>query len=141
MELGFVACCGPKQSQATQARELYQSDLFKKSADYADLNFDAWLILSAEHGLINLQNEILPYDKTLTGKDPKWSDMVLGQFLKFCATELSTDEWEELELTFLTGKKYQQEILDVLKSKHPVNTPLMGKGIGEMKQWFKNQIN
>jgi len=67
--------------------------------------------------------------------------MVLGQFLKFCATELSAEEWEELELTFLTGKKYQQEILEVLNSKHPVNTPLMGKGIGEMKQWLKNQIN
>ena len=47
-QIGLIPCCGPKDSTAKTARALYTSDLFKKNAEYADNNFDAWYIISAE---------------------------------------------------------------------------------------------
>src|ERR1700733_4946525 len=49
-----------------RAEQLYCSELFYKSRRYAQANFDAWLILSAKHGLVKPCDTVAPYDCKLT---------------------------------------------------------------------------
>lgn len=48
------------------AENLYSSELFFKSRRYAQANYDAWLILSAKHGLVRPCEILAPYECKLT---------------------------------------------------------------------------
>ena len=62
----LISCVKKKASQPRPARELYISDLFRKSLKYAQsLSPDAIYILSAKYGLLSLDTVIEPYDVTL----------------------------------------------------------------------------
>jgi hypothetical protein len=45
-----------------RAENLYSSELFYRSRRYAQANYDAWLILSAKHGLVWPGEILEPYD-------------------------------------------------------------------------------
>jgi hypothetical protein len=62
----LIACCGQKADTACKARDLYRSQLFRKSVAYAERRGLAWAILSAEHGVVMPDDVIAPYDVTLT---------------------------------------------------------------------------
>jgi len=62
----LIACCGQKAETACAARDLYRSQLFKKSVAYAERRGLAWAILSAEHGVVMPDDVVAPYDVTLT---------------------------------------------------------------------------
>uniref|UniRef100_UPI0038B36EF6 DUF6884 domain-containing protein n=1 Tax=Agromyces humi TaxID=1766800 RepID=UPI0038B36EF6 len=49
-KIGLVGCAAQKLRRPAPARDLYVSQLFRKSSAYVEWNCDAWFILSAKHG-------------------------------------------------------------------------------------------
>lgn len=56
----LIACCKTKAATPMPARELYRSDLFVKSVEFAERVGSAWYVLSAEHGLMHPDKVIEP---------------------------------------------------------------------------------
>lgn len=117
----LVACCGKKLPYAAPARDLYQSELFRKSRLYAEQNGDQWLILSALHGVVHPDATVDPYDMTLAdmGADARreWSRKVAEQLRDYAGDRL----------TVLAGSAYCGWIDQFAN----VTRPMEGLGIGQ----------
>jgi hypothetical protein len=117
----LVACCGKKLPYAAPARDLYQSELFRKSRRYAEQNGDQWLILSALHGVVHPDTTVEPYDLTLNdmGAEARreWSAKVAAQLLGH----------QNDQLTVLAGSAY----CGWLNLFPNVTRPMEGLGIGQ----------
>lgn len=116
-----VACCGKKLPYAAPAKDLYQSELFRKSRRYAEQHGDQWLILSALHGVVYPDETIEPYDVTLNdmGADArrKWSHKIAEQL----------QDYQNDQITVLAGSAYCGWI-DQFQN---VTRPMEGLGIGQ----------
>ncbi|KKG11768.1 hypothetical protein EO98_16015 [Methanosarcina sp. 2.H.T.1A.6] len=128
----LISCVSKKLPYKTKAKDLYVSPLFKYNLKYAkSLNPDKILVLSAKYGLVDLEREIEPYDKTLNNMPSKeikkWADCVIGQIKKEANPE-------EDEFIFLAGEKYRKYLLPHI-SKYQI--PLEGLKIGEQLQYLK----
>ncbi len=64
--IGLVGCVKTKVDHASPARDLYVSDLFLGRRAAVEGRSDRWFILSAEHGLVEPEERIEPYEKALT---------------------------------------------------------------------------
>ena len=84
METGYlVSCCKEKLNFAAKAKDLYQSEGFKKRLSEAfSHNPDEILILSAKHHIVELDHVLEPYDVCLsnqtTGEQKKWAEICLA---------------------------------------------------------------
>ena len=112
---------------------MYVGELFKKSLAYAKKQSpDAIYILSAKYGLLELNQEIEPYEMTLNtmskSERMKWAEKVLRQ-LAGC-TDL-----QESRFIFLTGERYREYLVQQLQN---VSTPLKGLSIGKQLSWLKS---
>ena len=80
-DLVLVGCVKTKRARASAARDLYKSPLWRCRRAYAESFGCPWYILSAEHGLLDPDRTIDPYDlalKDLGAKDRRrWSTRVL----------------------------------------------------------------
>ncbi len=128
----LISCVSKKLPYKAKAKELYISILFKYNLKYAkSLNPDKIFVLSAKYGLVDLEREIEPYDKTLSKMSSKeikkWADCVVGQIKREA-------DPEEDEFIFLAGEKYRKYLLP-----HILNyqIPLEGLKIGEQLQYLK----
>ena len=127
----LISCVSKKLHHKSKAQDLYVSPLFKKNLQYAkSLNADNIFILSAKYGLLRLNEEIEPYDKTLnkmcSNEIKKWANYVLNQLKK--STDLENDEF-----IFLAGNNYRKFLLPHIKQ---YNIPMQGLGIGKQLQWL-----
>lgn len=134
--IALIACAKNKADKATQARELYQSTLFRFNLHYAQKReTDATYILSAKHHLLGLEEVIEPYDKTLgdmLAKEVKaWSAEVAGQLREACNTE-------KTHFIILAGRRYRKYLLPYLDS---YEIPMEEMGIGKQLQFLKRQIS
>jgi cytoplasmic iron level regulating protein YaaA (DUF328/UPF0246 family) len=128
----LIACCSKKADKKSRAADLYISDLFVKSMSYAKkMKPDKIFILSAKYGLLELDDEIFPYDETLKEK----SESAKRIWAKDVLTKLSaiTDPGKD-EFIFLAGQDYRKHILPKIKN-HKI--PLFGMPIGKQLQWLK----
>ena len=85
--IALISCVSKKLSHKAKARYLYTSPLFRLNFKFAEsLKPDKIFILSAKYGLIGLDEEIEPYDKTLnmmsSDEIKKWAKNVLNQLGK-----------------------------------------------------------
>lgn len=131
----LISCASKKLAFKSKAEDLYISTLFRLSLAYAKkLKPDKIFILSAKHGLVNLNDEIAPYNETLndkTASDIKiWADKVVLELEKL--TNLGDDLF-----IFFAGKKYRKYILPHVKN---YEIPLKGLRIGEQLQFLKVKI-
>lgn len=62
----LIGCGKTKRAEPSRARELYTGALFRKSLELAERAGDATFIVSAQHGLLELDAVIAPYERTLT---------------------------------------------------------------------------
>ena len=132
----LISCVSKKLDKKSTAENLYISSLFKKNLIYAkSLKPSEIFILSAEHGLLKLTDEIEPYDKTLNNMRSKeikeWSKKVVNQLKTL--TDLNNDEF-----TFLAGEKYRKLLIPELSN---VKIPMKGLKIGKQLQWLTKQNN
>lgn len=131
----LIACAAKKQSHAARAEELYISPLFKLNLRYAkSLKPDKIFILSAKHHLVELNQELEPYNQTLNEMSvleiKQWAEQTLQQLQQH--TSLENDEF-----VFLAGEKYRKYLLP--KISH-FQIPLQGKGIGKQLKFLTEQL-
>jgi hypothetical protein len=134
----LIACVSKKRDKKAKAKELYISQLFKSSLAYANKqNPDKIFILSALHHLLDLDEEIEPYNVTLSNipklkrksglkmLGPKekiaWGKTVIEKLSK--QTDLQNDEF-----IILAGHEYVKPIITGIS--HLAN-PLNGLRQGE----------
>ena len=133
----LVACVATKNPEPAPAEELYASDLFKKSIDYAKKLTDPKdiYILSAKHHLLPIRKEIAPYDMTLNDFDKKekeqWADKVLNSIQK-------RYNIKDTEFVFLAGNNYRKYLEDKLPH---TSVPLKGLRIGQQKAKLKKLLS
>lgn len=84
--VALVACSASKLDHRAPARELYsRSDLFTKALAWGEAFADQALILSAEHGLVELDQELDPYNTRLPRQKAAqdlWGRRVLQQLVR-----------------------------------------------------------
>jgi hypothetical protein len=125
-----------KRNDTYKAKDLYNSDLFKKNYKYAlSQKPDEIFILSSKHGLLEIDKEITPYNVDLkslpAAKRKSWAAGVVEQLKQ--RADIDTDEF-----VFLASEKYMEYITPHIK--HYL-VPMRGKRIGEKLQWLNKQID
>ncbi len=129
----LIACGKTKRPYKSRAKDLYISNLFKKSLNYARLlKPDEIFILSAEYRLVDLEKELEPYDLTLN----TMSALKIEQWAKGVKNQMDGKiDFENDEVTFLAGEKYREYLLPLFKKEPCI--PMKGLKIGEQLQWLK----
>lgn len=132
----FISCVKNKMTHPCVARDMYTSDLFKKSLSYAEQLYESATvyILSAKYGLLELDQQIEPYELTLNTMNKQqrreWADKVLMQ----CKEKgISFDE----EAMFLCGNKYREFLMSEFKNS---TAPLEHMGIGKQLAFYNKEI-
>ena len=130
----FISCVKKKREYSCPAKDLYDSDLFRKSYSYACKIADKVYILSAKYGLLDPNEVIEPYNQTLNGKSEKykklWAYKVYQQFIK------AGGDCNEKSV-FLCGENYRKCII----SKFPnAVVPLKGYSFGNQLKWYKEHL-
>lgn len=128
----LISCVKQKLQYRAKAKDLYTSNYFKRNLQYAiSLSPDGIYVLSAKHDLLDLEQEIEPYDLTLnsmrTAEIIDWANRVLRQLE-------SVASLEETEFIFLGGDKYRKYLLPHVKNS---KVPFKGLRIGEQLQRLK----
>ena len=130
-QIVLISCVSEKLKSKSKAKDLYQSTLFKKSLKYAEsLKADHIYILSAKYGLVGLEDEIEPYDKTLNkmpvNEKKEWAKNVLAQLKE--VVDLKNDNF-----IFLAGMNYRKYLVpEIINYK----IPMEGLPIGKQLQWL-----
>lgn len=127
----LISCASEKLPHKAKAADLYISPLFEKSLQYARrLKSDHIFILSAKHGLLDLDQVIEPYDLTLNpmpvAQVKAWAIRVLGQLKQ--RADLRNDHF-----IFLAGVKYRKYLAPHLAS---YAIPMEGLTIGKQLQYL-----
>jgi hypothetical protein len=135
--LVLVGCVKSKVHHVAQAKDLYDSPLWRRRRGYAESTGMPWAILSAEHGMIDPETLIEPYDRYL-GSEPvsyrrQWSARTAEQVLsRLHDLELSSVE-------FHAGAAYIENGLGDRLSAQGVEWtwPMRGLSIGRQLGWYR----
>jgi hypothetical protein len=131
----LISCVKEKLKIQTEAKDLYISDLFKKSYRYAQLlNPDNIFILSAKYGLLEPEQIIEPYNETLNTKS---SDEIKEWSRKVTIALKEKIDLDETEVIILAGKKYYKYLLPYIDN---YKLPLGTLSLGPRKSFLKKQI-
>jgi len=133
----LISCVSREMPHRARARDLYVSPLFRMNLKYAQqFSPQKVFILSAKYGLVQLDEEIEPYDVTLNKMSARerrdWAAKVVRQLQEHC--DLGSDHF-----VILAGQKYRQYLLPHLKS---YEVPLAGLPIlpiGKQLQFLKEK--
>jgi len=130
--IALISCGKSKRRESAPAHQLYTGTLFQKSLAYArHIKADEIYILSALHGLLELTQEIAPYEKTLnrisSDDVARWGDAVMTQLRS--RTNLTTDRF-----IVLAGVAYRSRLVPHLTN---VELPLDGLRFGEQLKFLK----
>ena len=131
----LISCVSKKLPHKAKAKQLYTSTLFKFNLAYArSLNPEAIFILSAKYGLLDLEQEIEPYDLTLNtmaeSEKKAWADRVAGQLRE--RIDFSNDE-----VIFLAGQNYRKHLFNLITH---ASAPMQGLGIGKQLHYLKEKL-
>jgi len=63
--LYVISCVSKKHETLAPAKDLYDSELFRRARAYVEATGCPWFILSAKHGLVAPDEVIAPYLETL----------------------------------------------------------------------------
>lgn len=134
--VGLVACCGRKLAAPAAARDLYQSPLFKKSLALAERTCDVVYVLSAKHGLLELDQVVEPYQMRLgVGRGASWEAQAWGHRT---AAQLRA-KFDGARLVYFAGNLYRRSLEAGLMALHfqgSSEAPLAGMGIGESLRYL-----
>ncbi|MEO8336071.1 MAG: DUF6884 domain-containing protein [bacterium] len=134
MKIALVSCVKTKRTEATRARDLYISPLFRGLRRYAETHADRWYILSAKHGLLDPLTIVEPYEQTLNrlSKEQRiaWADSVKA--------DLTLRTPSDADFIVLAGKSYREDIESFLRERGKVEVPLKGLSFGRQLTWLKH---
>ena len=120
--IGLVGCSKKKRPEAAEARDLYESELFRAARAWAEAYCDRWFILSARHGLLLPNANIQPYDITLDQIEiDEWVNMASSQMIFHGFFS------RRHRFVWLAGQRYIGPLRPLLE--HQINEmPLAGMG-------------
>lgn len=139
-DIALISCTKSKRSSPSPAALLYTSALFNKSLLYSQTTAQRTYILSAKHGLLNLDDTIDPYElsiKSLNAAErTDWTSKV-AERLKQVITAKDT-------VHLLTGRDYYVPLLDCFKQirctlTFPLGNLSLGNRVSRLKE--ENQEN
>lgn len=137
-KLCLVSCVATKLTQVALAKDLYISDWFKKARRVVETEGWRWFVLSAKHGLLDPEEPIAPYEKTL--------DTMSAAERRWWASEV----WTALEphlaevrsVVFFAGRKYREHLESRLRGHGlDVQVPMEGLDRGNQLAWFKRRLD
>lgn len=137
VDLCLVSCVKSKRSSAAAAKDLYISDWFIKARRVVEMEGWKWFVLSAKHGLLDPEEEVAPYEKTL--------NTMGAEERRFWASEV----WKALEphlagvrsVVFFAGKKYREHLEPRLRDRGiEVRVPMERLRNGEQRAWLKCRL-
>lgn len=136
-DLCLVSCGAEKLPHSAPARDLYTSDLFRKTRALVEAQGWPWFILSAKYGIVKPEQVIEPYEKTLnTMRVIERRDWADG-----CLVALGPHLAGVNSVVFLAGAKYSEFLAAALSDRGiEVHDPLAGLRIGKRKAWLKRAI-
>lgn len=138
--LVLVSCVGKKQSCPAPAKDLYISDWFRKARCLVEAKKARWCILSAKYGLVEPNQVIDPYEKTLNtmgiAARRAWAKQVMDQLPPWLA--------DTPRVVFLAGARYREFLIQPLQCRDrgwgiDVEIPMKGLKIGEQLAWLRRQ--
>src|SRR6266567_8408523 len=138
VRVGLVGCVKGKASEATPARNLYTSPLFRGRRSFVERSCDRWFILSAKHELLNPNQTVEPYNLELRElsrtQRREWSQRVLSQ-LEHALGDLCDYEFE-----IHAGAEYVNNGLaaGLTKRGATVVNPSGGRSLGRLLSFYKS---
>lgn len=132
----LISCVSKKLDKKSKAKELYVSPLFKYNLKYAYyLNPDKVFILSAKYGLLNLEEEVEPYNLTLNNM----SSNEIKDWGKNVIVKLGNEiDLEKDKVIFLAGERYRRYLTPYIKD---FEVPMKNLGIGKQLKFLKGIKN
>ncbi len=134
IKIGLVGCSKTKRRDPAPARGLYISDLFRAAIAYGELACDEVYIMSAFHGLVELDQVIVPYEQKLMDL-PKRSRMAWGE--RVAAALLLRLPRLRVQLVFFAGVDYVTPVqAAALRYGWISENPLRTMAIGRRRAWL-----
>lgn len=132
----LISCVKTKLPHKAKAKDLFISPLFRYKLDYArQIMPDEIFVLSSKYGLLELEQEVEPYDVLLNGLSEgakqEWAKAVLEQLAK--RFDLKKDHF-----IFLASIQYRKYLIKQLPN-HEVL--FEGLKIGEQLSDLKNRTS
>lgn len=150
--LAIIGCGDAKVDESAKARNLYSSNYFGLKEEYGDHFADDIAILSAEHGIVDGDEVLEPYDTHISDRDS-------SELIREVADDLrapETDHTEYDEVILLLSKDYYRLYRDAVafdRSRGPTPsicettsfTNVLGDadlgGIGEQMGWLRQAVD
>jgi len=132
----LLMCGKNKLCKKAKAKDLYTSPRFKKSIEYAKIlaDYSNIYVLSAKHGLLEMEQEISPYDQSIYEmtelEKEQWADMVFDSLNK--VTNIKQDKY-----IFLTDDDYSENIILFLNN---IELPLKDIPQDKHIDYFKEKL-
>jgi len=133
--LVLVGCVKSKVGHRAAAKDLYNSPLWSKRRGYAESSGMPWAILSAEHGLVDPETLLDPYDRYLGTESAtyrrRWSEDVSRQVI----AQLRRHGLQAVEIH--AGAAYVDNGLAARLREHGIDValPLKGLSFGQQLGW------
>lgn len=135
--VGLVGCVKSKLDEPAPARELYISPLFRGRRARVETTCDRWYVLSALHGMVDPEQVLDPYDRTLVGaprdERRRWANQVLEQF------DALFEDASSLMVEVHAGAAYLDHgLVDGLFDRGAeVVNPVAGLTMGQQLRWYR----
>jgi hypothetical protein len=137
MKTVVLLMCGKNKLPCkAKVKDLYTSGRFRKSIEYAETltTKDNIFVLSAKHGVLDLDREIEPYNKSIykmnSDEKNEWANMVIAQLES--RYDINNDRF-----VFLTDDYYNEPIYPKLKN---FELPLKSMDQKDHWCWFNNKL-
>lgn len=133
----LAGCVKLKADEPRPAKDLYTSPLFQKRRRVAELRGDGWGIISAEHGYIDPDYAVAPYDTHIDSVDAEaWAETVMED-VEHIIREYGVDT-----VTILAGSGYTEPLTPLLEAAGvDVLTPCAGLMVGQRHQKLAELAN
>ncbi len=136
--LYLVSCVKTKRHTRAAAKELYVSPWFRKARAYVEGTGHPWRILSAEYGLLDPDEEVRPYERTLNAmridERRAWAEDVMAH-LETCLNGVDT-------IVFFAGRRYREFLEPALRNRElTVTVPMAGLSQGRQMQWLNTRLH
>jgi hypothetical protein len=135
----LIGCVKSKADEARPARDLYTSDLFARRRAFAEASGLPWAVLSSEHGAVDPDEVIAPYDRFLEEQpiayQRAWGQRVVEQ-LEAAYGPLAGRAFE-----LHASRAYGDPIEPLLRARGAtLLRPLDGLRSGEQLRWYGGEV-
>ncbi len=132
----LVACSADKAPVRSRVRHLYTSPLFQKSLAWGSTVAPQVQVLSALHGLVDLDDELEPYDWSMDRNTPQRRE---DWALRVAARLRHLRKGDTVAL--LAGRSYTDPLRPVLRERGLiVDEPLSGLMVGQRLHWLNERL-